>query len=381
MRVALVHDWLTGMRGGEKVLEGILTLFPGSEIFTLFHVPGSVSAAIESRPIHTSFIQRAPGGEAHFRKLLPLFPRAIERFDLGGFDLVVSTSHCVAKGVLPPRGVPHVCYCHTPMRYIWTSYEEYVGRGRASLAARLALAASVGYLRRWDVESAARVGVFVANSENVARRITRIYGREAIVLRPWVDHGFYTPGEGARSERFLVVTALVPYKRVELALEAFAGLDRELVVAGGGPLLGRLSRRAPRNVRFLGRVSDEVLRDLYRTSRALVFPGEEDFGIVPLEAMACGTPVIAYRAGGALETVVEGRTGVFFDEPTPDALAAAVRGFDADRFDSSWTRAHAERFDRARFLAAFGEIVNDAIETGAGLPSEGARGEALTRDG
>jgi glycosyltransferase involved in cell wall biosynthesis len=365
--VALVHDWLTGMRGGEKVLEGILTLFPESELFTLFHVPGAVSPPIEARPIHTSFIQRVP--EAHFRKFLPFFPRAIERFDLSGFELVVSTSHCVAKGVRVPSGVPHVCYCHTPMRYIWTSYEAYVGRGRAPLLARLALAASVGYLRRWDVESARRVSRFVANSENVARRIKRIYAREAIVLRPWVDHAFYTPGD-RRGDRYLIVTALVPYKRVEIAIEAFRDLDAELVIAGGGPLLERLSRHAPGNVHFTGRVSDETLRDLYRTARALVFPGEEDFGIVPLEAMACGTPVIAYRAGGALETVVEGTTGTFFDEQTPAALADAVRAFDTTRFDAGRIRAHAERFDRARFLGAFREIVNDTMsESGAARPA------------
>jgi glycosyltransferase involved in cell wall biosynthesis len=369
------------MRGGEKVLEGILALFPESEIFTLFHVQGSVSAAIESKPIHTSFVQRAPGGERHFRKLLPLFPRAIERFDLSGFDLVVSTSHCVAKGVRVPRGVPHVCYCHTPMRYIWTSHDEYVGRGRASLPARLALAATIGYLRRWDVESARRVDVFVANSENVARRIRRIYGRDAIVLRPWVDHAFFTPGPEPPSPWFLVVTALVPYKRVEIAVDAFRTLDKELIVAGGGPLLERLSRSAPAHVRFTGRVSDETLRDLYRGAQALVFPGEEDFGIVPLEAMACGTPVIAYRAGGALETVVEGTTGVFFDEKTERALASAVRAFDRGRFDAARVRAHAERFDRARFLAAFREIVNDAVEAHDPIRCDRSAGDAPTRDG
>lgn len=358
MRVALVHDWLTGMRGGEKVLEGIVSLFPESELFTLYHVKGAVSEAIESRPIHTSFVQRVP--EAHFRKLLPLFPRAIERFDLTGFDLVVSTSHCVAKGARPAPGAPHVCYCHTPMRYVWTAFEEYTAPGRTPLAARLALSWSAGYLRRWDVRTASRVTTFVANSENVADRIRRFYSREAHVLRPWVDHETFTPGDGGEPY-FLVVTALVPYKRVELAIDAFRGVDAALIVAGDGPLRERLAREAPANVRFVGRVSDESLRELYRRCRALVFPGEEDFGIVPLEAMACGRPVIAYRAGGALETVVEGTTGLFFDAQTPESLRAAVAAFDENAFDAAHIRAHAERFDRGRFLDRFREIVSDVL--------------------
>lgn len=366
MRVAVVHDWLTGMRGGEKVLEGILSRFPGAELYTLVHLPGTVSPAIESHRIHTSFVQRLPGVDVHYRKYLPLFPRAIEGFEVGEVDLVVSTSHCVAKGIRVPRGVPHVCYCHTPMRYIWSAYDDYFGPGRAPTHVRAAMRAVLGYLRRWDVASSDRVTQFVANSHNVAGRIRALYGRDAEVIHPWVDHETFTP-MGEPGEADLLVSALVPYKRVELALEAYARLRRPLIVAGDGPERDRLAAHMPDNVTFLGRVSDHELRELYRRCRALVFPGEEDFGIVPLEAMACGRPVIAYGAGGALETVVEGVTGTFFTPQTPEALMAAVDGFDPAGLDPVAIRAHAVGFDRAAFLSRFDAIVA-AARAGSATP-------------
>ncbi len=364
MKIALVHDWLTGMRGGEKVLEGISTLYPSAEIFTLIHLPGHVSNVIESHPIHTSFIQRLPGLRKHYRRYLPLFPHAISRFDLSSFDLVISSSHCVAKGARVPGEIPHVCYCHTPMRYIWDQYDSYFGPGRAGPPTRLAMAMLVGRLRRWDVASSDGVDLFVANSVNVAERIRRYYERDAVVLHPWVDHAYFTPGE-APGGYYLMVTALVAYKRVDLALEAFAELGEPLVVAGSGPDLTRLAATAPPNVRFTGWVDDAALRDLYRGCRALVFPGEEDFGITPLEAMACGRPVIAYRSGGALETVVDGVTGMFFDAPTAASLAAVVREFESRRFEPDRIRAQAVRFDRTAFLSRFREMV-EALVAGRG---------------
>jgi len=373
MRVAVVHDWLTGMRGGEKVLEGILSRFPGAELYTLVHLPGTVTPAIEAHPIHTSPIQRLPGVDVHYRKYLPLFPRAIEAFDVGDVDLVVSTSHCVAKGIRVPRGVPHVSYCHTPMRYIWSAYDDYFGPGRAPVHVRAAMRAVVGYLRRWDVRSSERVTQFVANSHNVAGRIRAIYGREAEVLHPWVDHDTFTPG-GEDGDADLLVSALVPYKRVELAIEAYARLGRPLVVAGDGPERDRLAARVPANVTFLGRVGDDELRALYRRCRALVFPGEEDFGIVPLEAMACGRPVIAYGAGGALETVVEGVTGTFFTPQTAEALMAAVERFDPAALDPAAIRAHAVAFDRTTFLTRFDAIVERARSGEAAPVAAGERG-------
>jgi len=362
MKVALVHDWLTGMRGGEKVLEGIASLFPSAEIFTLIHFPGKVSEEIESHLIHTSFIQHLPGLGKHYRRYLPLFPLAATRLDLSGYDLVISSSHCVAKGVRVPAGIPHVCYCHTPMRYIWDQYDVYFGPGRADALTRLAMAAIVGPLRRWDVRSSKRVDLFVANSENVARRIGQYYNRQAVVLQPWVDHTRFTPGNDI-GDSYLMVTALAAYKRVDLALQAFAELGEPLIVAGSGPELERLAASAPPNVRFLGWVDDRELGDLYRHCRALIFPGEEDFGITPLEAMACGRPVIAYRAGGVLETVIDGVTGVFFDEPTARALVGAIRSLDPDRFDPEVIRAHAVSFDRNAFLLRFQEII-DGVTAG-----------------
>jgi glycosyltransferase involved in cell wall biosynthesis len=348
------------MRGGEKVLEGIAERFPGAEVFTLVHRRGSVSAVLEARPIHTSYVQRLPGVTRHYRKYLPLFPPAITRFDLSGFDLVISSSHCVAKGVRVPRGIPHVCYCHTPMRYIWNHFDAYFGPGRAPWWVRAAMAVTVERLRRWDVASCAGVDHFIANSRNVERRIARYYGRSADVLHPWVDHAFFTPG-GEPEEYFLIVTALVPYKRVEIAVDAFARSGAPLVIAGSGPEMARLSASAPPNVHFRGWVTDDTLRELYRGCRALIFPAEEDFGIVPLEAMACGRPVVAFRGGGALETVIDGVTGIFFDAQTPESLREAIGRLDAERFDSARIRAHARRFDREGFLDRFDAIVRGVM--------------------
>lgn len=368
MRVAIVHDWLTGMRGGEKVLEGILSLYPSADVFTLVHVPGSVSPAIEAHEIRTSFVQRFPGVARRYRTFLPLFPAAIERFDLSGYDLVLSSSHCVAKGVRVPPGVPHVCYCHTPMRYIWDQFDAYFGPGRGSFGVRSAMRAVRGTLQRWDVASSARVGTFIANSRCVADRIRSIYGRDATVIHPWVDHAFFTPGPSAEEGAFLVVSALVPYKNVGVAIEAFRGRDERLVVVGDGPERRMLEGHAPANVTFRGHLTDDALRDAYRGARALLFPGLEDFGIVPLEAMACGTPVIALGRGGALETVVDGVTGTFVPDATAPAFAAAVDAFDPDRFDAPTARRHAVTFDRARFLDAYARVI--ASVTGA---SEGAQ--------
>jgi glycosyltransferase involved in cell wall biosynthesis len=353
MRVALVHDWLTGMRGGEKVLEALLELFPDGEIFTLLHVPGSVSPAIEARRIHRSFVQHLPGVARHYRRYLPLFPRAVERFDLGGFDLIVSCSHCVAKGVLP-RGIPHLSYCNTPMRYVWDQFDAYFGPGRAGLVTRAAAHAAAPALRRWDVASSARVDHFVANSEYVRARIRSCYGRDAGVVHPPVEVERFHPAR-VREDFYLIVSALVPYKRVDLAVEAFRELGRPLVVVGSGPELRRLRALAGRHTSFTGWASDDEVAELMSLCRALVMPGAEDFGIVPVEAQAAGAPVIALGEGGSLETVIGadtggGATGVFFGEPTPHSLAAAVRRFERSTFDPAALRSNALRFTRARFL-------------------------------
>lgn len=352
MKIALVHDWLTGMRGGEKVLEAICQRFPGAPIYTLVHVPGSVSPEIESHPIHTSFIQKLPGAQSRYQRYLPLFPSAIERFDLRGYDLIVSTSHCVAKGVIVHPGTVHLCYCHTPMRYVWSAYEEYFGEGRQSgpLAWTLPLIAT--YLRQWDVTSNLRVDGFAANSANVRKRIERYYGRKARVIHPPCDIDFYTPG-GVREDFYLIVTALVPYKRVDLVLEAMRRVPRPLVIVGEGLERERLEAMAPPGVVFRSWAEPEELRDLYRRCRALLFPGEEDFGIVPVEAQACGAPVVGLGRGGLLETVRDGTSGVFFTDPSPEALLDALARFEQKIFDSSAIRQGALRFSTDRFLDEF----------------------------
>ena len=342
-RVAVIHDWLTGMRGGEHVLEGILELVPEAEVFTLFHFPGTVSRKIESRPIHTSSLQRIASRVSDYRKLLPLFPRAVRQWDLSRFDLVISSSHCVAKGV-DARGKPHLCYCHTPMRYIWDRFDDYFPRSRPLLRGVVSLFAPG--LRRWDVATAANVTRFVANSSFVRGRIQQHYGRDAEVVHPFVHDVFLSaPLRKEREDFDLIISALAPYKRIDLAMET----GRRLIVIGDGPMGDRLRRRAGPNVNFLGAVSREVILDHLARARALILPGVEDFGITPLEAMAVGTPVVAFRAGGVLDSVVEDRTGIFFDEPVVHSLRGALEAADARAWNREAIREHAATFSRARF--------------------------------
>ncbi len=362
MRVALVHDWLTGMRGGEKCLEVFCEMYPEAPIYTLVHRPGSVSAAIESHPIHTSFLQRAPRGTTKYQHYLPLYPAAIERFDLRGYDLVLSSSHAAAKGVVIHPGTVHVCYCHTPMRYVWLLYEHYFGGGRYRFPISWMLPPMASWLRSWDVITSLRVDQFVANSHNVAGRILRYYAREASVVHPWVDlEAFRFDPDLAREEYLMVISALVPYKRVDLAIDAARLLGKRLLVVGSGVERKRLERRAHGAVEFLGWLEFDALHRLLQRAQALLFPGEEDFGIVPLEAMACGTPVVAYGAGGILETVQPGRTGVFFDEQTPEAMAAAIEKLCQAGLDPAESRQRAESFSRGSFRMRIEEEVAMAL--------------------
>ena len=342
-RVAVIHDWLTGMRGGEQVLEGILDLVPDAEIFTLFHFEGAVSRKIESRTIHTSSLQALASRISDYRKLLLLFPRAVRAWDLSRFDLVISSSHCVAKGV-DVRGKPHLCYCHTPMRYIWDRFDDYFPRSRPMMRAGVSLFAPS--LRRWDVATAKDVTRFVANSSFVRGRIQKYYGREAEVIHPFANDVFFSaPLRSDREDYDLIISALVPYKRLDLALAT----GRKTVVIGDGPMRKRLQSRAGPNVTFTGSVSREVILDHLSRARALILPGVEDFGITPVEAMALGTPVVAFRAGGALDSVVENRTGIFLDEPVVDSLRRALETADARRWDRQAIREHAAAFSRDRF--------------------------------
>ncbi|MBN2369727.1 MAG: glycosyltransferase [Vicinamibacteria bacterium] len=363
MRVALVHDWLTGMRGGEKVLLSLTRLFPEAPIFTLLHFPGSVVAEIEARGIRTSFIQRLPGVSRHYRRYLPLFPAAIASFDLHGFDLVISSSHCVAKGARAAGGAFHVCYCHTPMRYVWDRFDDYFGPGRTSPLLRAAIRHIAEALRAWDAATASRVTHFIANSRHVARRIRRFYGRASTVIHPPVDTDFFTPDPAQRcdGEYDLLVAAFVPYKRVDLALEAYRGTGRRLLLVGAGPDERRLRAMAPPEARFLGRVDDEKLRDLYRGCRAVLQPSVEDFGIVPLEAMACGRPAVVFAEGGGGESVIPGKTGVVFHAAEPESLRAAVDSLSRLRFNIVDLRARAEESSRQVFESRLRRCISDVM--------------------
>jgi glycosyltransferase involved in cell wall biosynthesis len=365
LRVALVHDWLTGMRGGERVLETFCRIFPAAGIYTLFHARGSVSALIESHPIHTSTLQRLPGVSAHYRSLLPLFPAAIEAFDLDEADLVVSTSHCAAKAVVRTGRARHLCYCHTPMRYAWDQFDAYFGVARVGRGRSAAYRHVMAWLARWDRATAPRVDRFVANSDHVAGRIARYYNRGSSVLHPPVDTAFYTPGGGQRGRYFLVVSALVPYKRLDVAIEAANRLGASLRIVGTGPEHDRLSRLAGPTVAFLGSVSDETLRDEYRGATALVLPAEEDFGMAPVESLACGTPVVALARGGATESVADGKSGILVPEATTDAFAAALARAASTTWDQAALRAAAEGFGVDRFEAGCRALIQEVLATGA----------------
>jgi len=362
VRVALVHDWLTGMRGGEKVLEMLCEAYPTADLLTLFHVPGSVSPTIERLRPRTSILQNVPGMRRIYRYALPLFPMAIEQFDLDQYDLVISTSHCAAKSVVKTGRARHLCYCFTPMRYAWDQFDAYFGEDKVGTMKSRMLRPVLGALARWDAATAGRVDRYVAISQHVATRIRRYYNRDAVVIYPPVDTSFYSPDDTVATDNFLlIVSALVPYKRIDLAIEASRLSGTPLRIVGDGPerdALAALASRTGADVQLLGWVSNEELRNLYRRATAAMLPGEEDFGIAPVEAQACGTPVIALARGGALETVLDGVTGVLVDEPIPAAFAAGIIRAKQLRFDRTIIRTHALKFDRA----VFARSIQSAIE-------------------
>jgi glycosyltransferase involved in cell wall biosynthesis len=364
MRVALVHDWLTGMRGGEKVLEAIAELYPDATIHTLLHVRGSVSAPLERHPARRSFVQWLPSAARRYRHYLPLFPTAIEQFDFDPYDLVISTSHCAAKSVVVPGRARHICYCHSPMRYAWDQFDSYFGPAQVGPATSRLLRPVMARLARWDVATAGRVDRYVANSHYVAGRILRYYNRGSTVVYPPVDTAFYRP-DPARSPEpfFLVVSALVPYKRLDVAIRACGEAGAPLTIVGKGPeevRLRRLAQAAGASVEFAGWLEDGQIRDLYQRCQAVLMPGVEDFGMVPVEAQACGRPVVALAEGGAVESVVDGVTGVLVKDSSVAAFAAALRDVSSRPFDSAVIRRHAESFSRARFQKQFRDVVDTA---------------------
>ncbi|MCX6561016.1 MAG: glycosyltransferase [Candidatus Aminicenantes bacterium] len=358
MRVALVHDWLTGRRGGEKVLEALAELFPEAPIYTLFHFKGSQAAEIEEKVVRTSFLQRMPFLKRHYRWYLPLYPMAAEMFDLQAYDLVISSSHCVAKGIIPHPDALHVSYVHSPVRYAWNQYWAYFGPGKLGVFSKLLIPPMIHALRQWDVTSAARVDHFVANAGAVARRIEKYYRRPAAVIHPPVDTEFFTLGEAAPARNFdLIVTALVPYKRVDLAVAAYNRNGLPLKIVGDGPDYKALKAAAKPNLEFTGALGGSDLREIYRNARLYLLPGEEDFGISVVEAQACGTPVVAFGRGGATETVLDGVTGLFFKTPNVEGLLGALDKFRGLAFNSRAVREHALLFSGDRFKSRISDFL------------------------
>ena len=370
MKVAIVHYWLVGMRGGERVLEELVRLYPDADIFTHVTDRSNLSDILKNRPITETFIARLPSARRHYQKYLGFMPRALEELDMSGYDLVISSESGPAKGVIVPPGTPHICYIHSPMRYIWDQYQLH--KAQLGWLGRIYYSHLCHRLRVWDVTSASRVDHFVANSTFVAERVKKYYRREASVVHPPVNlERFDLPNGDRERKAYLFVSQLVPYKRADVVIEAFRRIDHPLWVVGDGGQREKLKANLPRNVTLLGSVTSSKLRELYQEARALVFPAEEDFGIVPVEAMACGTPVLAYGRGGTLDSVIEDRTGMFFNAQTPEAIRDVVQRFE-DRiatFDPAAIRAHAETFGEDRFRSEFAEIV-ERIAKNRPMPSK-----------
>ena len=362
MKIALVHDWLNQYGGAERVLEVLHDLYPDAPVYTSIYEPSALPEAYRRWDIRTSFMQRLPLVKRRHQPFLPLYPLAFEQFDFTGYDLVISNASAFCHGVLTGPATGHICYCLTPTRFVW-NYQEYARDENIGALARRTLPLALGQLRLWDRVAADRVDHFVAISRAVAERIAKYYRRSSAVIHPPVDCSSFRPAD-VRDDYFLVVSRLIPYKRVDLAVRAFNELGLPLVVAGDGRDRARLERLAKPNIRFLGRVSESALCDLYARCRGFIFPGEEDFGLTPLEAQASGRPVIAYAAGGALDTVVEGETGLFFRERTPESLAAAVRRFHAAEFDPRAARENALRFDVPLFKQRFAAFVAEKLAEG-----------------
>ena len=361
IKTALTHDWLVGIGGGERVLEAIYELYP-SPIYTLVHDAKKLKGTFfEDKEIHTSFIQRLPKGKTAYRYYLPLYPLAIEQFDLSKYDLVISSSHAAAKGALTHTEQLHLCYCNTPMRYAWDLYHAHMAA--IGPLQRLIAKPTLHYLRQWDLISSYRVDQFAANSKYVAKRIKKVYGRESRVIYPPVSTHQFSINK--KESFYLAASRLVPYKRIDLIVEAFSHIpDKKLVVIGDGPEMNKIKAKATKNVEILGYQPDHVMRDYLSRAKAFIYAALEEFGIIVVEAQAAGTPVIALGRGGALETVIENQTGLFFPEEEVGALISAVNTFEKnqDRFDPKKIKSHAETFNEERFEREFKQFIDEGLE-------------------
>jgi glycosyltransferase involved in cell wall biosynthesis len=362
LKVAIIHDWLVTYAGSERVLEQIVMLYPQADIFSLIDfIPNNERGFILNKKIGTSFIQRLPFAKKRYRSYFPLMPIAIKQFELSGYDLIISSSHAVAKGVKTGFRQLHICYCHTPMRYAWDLSSQYLES--ESIFKGIVARALLIYMRKWDLRSAIGVNHFIANSIYIADRIKRIYKRNSFVIYPSVDvDSFELCTE--KEDFYLTASRMVPYKRIDLIVEAFSKMpDKRLIVIGEGPELSRIKAKSKKNIEILGYLDIKLLKNYMQKARAFVFAAEEDFGIVPVEAQACGTPVIAYGKGGVLETVKEWKTGVFFEKQSPDSLIDAVKKFELnyDSFDPREIRDNVEKFGQERFRKEFREFVENKI--------------------
>ncbi|PNV79859.1 MAG: glycosyl transferase [Dictyoglomus turgidum] len=363
MRVAVVHDWIVNIGGAEKVLKAILELFPDADVYTLVYLKDTLRKLGINNKVYSSFISGLPFAKTKYSYYLPLMPLAIEQFDLSKYDLVISSSHCVAKGVLTKSYQIHICYCHTPMRYIWDLYFPYLKEHKLENGIKgIFVKPILHYLRIWDVSSANRVDYFVANSQNVANRIRKIYRRDSVVIYPPVDVERFLPSY-KKEDYFMVLSRLVPYKKVDLVVETFNELNLPLVVIGDGEEMGKIKKMAKENIKILGWQEDNVVKEYLAKAQALIFASEEDFGIVPVEAQACGTPVIAYNRGGAKETVIDGETGILFEEQNVESLKKAVLRFlkERDNFQRDKIMENAKRFSEDRFKREFKSYIEGII--------------------
>lgn len=364
MKVAITYDWLNQFGGAERVLVELHDMYPDAPVYTTVHAPERLPAEMQGWDVRTSFLQRLPFARRRHQLFLPLMPMAFEQFDLREYELVLTTSSACAKGVITAPDALNICYCYTPSRYLWDLYHDYT----RDMKGRFLFAPIAHWLRQWDQLSAARVDHFIAISHEVARRIRRHYRRDAEVIHPPVDVERFRPDGDPPEDFYLVVSRLVAYKRIDLAIEAANLLKRRLVVVGDGPERSRLEALAGPTIEFRGRLPDAEIAALYARCRAFLFPGLEDFGIAPVEAQAAGRPVIAYGRGGVLDTVVEGVTGTFFDEQSAVALAKAITEFERTRWDADRCRRNAERFDRRHFVQRFGDAVERVREQHFGRP-------------
>ncbi|UOF91471.1 glycosyltransferase [Fodinisporobacter ferrooxydans] len=365
MKVAFVHDWLTNMGGSEKVLLKLHELFPEAPIFTSVYNPENLDKEFKNIKVISSFLQKVPLSQQKYQLLLPFMPMAFEQFNLSEYDLIISSSHACAKGVISSPDAIHICYCHTPMRYAWSGYHEYQSKEKIGFIKKVLMMSTIHYLRMWDKLSSERVDYFIANSNEVAKRIKKYYRRKAIVIHPPVSvPENYTKNDS--KDFYLMVSRLVAYKRVDLAIESFNKTNRKLVIIGSGPELKRLKKIAGPNIQLLGRQSDDVVRSYFEKCKAFIFPGEEDFGITPVEAQSFGKPVIAYGKGGVLDTVIDGKTGLFFYDQNVEALNQAVEEFEKKSFDSKFIFEHAQSFSNEMFLQKIKMFIQNVIDNKTG---------------